>query len=188
MPGSRDGGGPLGRDPFGPAPFTPGPLGRNDCADPWKRRPQASLVYYIFEGLLVGFIGTKLVHVAAMSGGAGGSTKHRPTDVANNPYMEGLKTVSGKAGHTHGGPIPPGRYTIAEPARHPHLGLSAALIAYCPTMGRGGFYIHGRGPHGSDGCIVPLEKSQFDKLMSALEASKGGSLWVQETMGDERFA
>jgi hypothetical protein len=32
-------------------------------------------------------------------------------------------------------------------------------------MGRDGFYIHGAGPHGSDGCIVPTDKGQFQVLM-----------------------
>jgi hypothetical protein len=43
---------------------------------------------------------------------------------------------------------------------------------------RGGFFIHGRGQHGSDGCIVPMEG--FDALMSALEkAAPVGLLVVQ---------
>jgi hypothetical protein len=37
------------------------------------------------------------------------------------------------------------------------------------VTGRDGFYIHGRGPKGSDGCIVPME--QFGELMRALEAA-----------------
>jgi hypothetical protein len=55
-------------------------------------------------------------------------------------------------------------------------------------MGRDGFYIHGRGHHGSDGCIVPLDPRQFQNLMTALTQSNGGSLMVQETMSGDRFA
>jgi hypothetical protein len=105
--------------------------------------------------------------------------------------MEGLQTA-GKAsaiGHVHGGPLPPGKYIVSKPGHHPHLGLSAKLAhPHFHPMGRDGFYIHGQGPHGSDGCIVPLQKSQFRDLMTALTKSNGGTLIVQETMSGDMFA
>jgi hypothetical protein len=55
-------------------------------------------------------------------------------------------------------------------------------------MGRDGFYIHGREPHGSDGCIVPLDKAQFTALMAALKESGGRVLYVQETSDNTRYA
>lgn len=150
----------------------------------------AKLTYYIYEGVLTGSIGHKMVHMSALSGGGGGSTKHKTTMTVNNPYMAPFKTVGGKH-HKHGGPIPPGWYTIQKPATHHHLGLSARLNArsgHSPT-GRGGFFIHGRGPHGSDGCIVPLRKSQFQQLMKELSEAGGGTLYVAEQMEDTwRFA
>lgn len=150
--------------------------------------PKANLTYYIFEGLLIGTAGGRHIQVFAVSGGGGGSTKSRPAASANNPYMTGLKTMRQGAGHTHGGPIPLGRYRIHKPAQHPHLGRSAFLAPDrgTPMLGRSGFFIHGRGPHGSDGCIVPL--SQFKELMDALELSDGGSLCVLEAMAGSRFA
>ncbi len=148
----------------------------------------AQLSYYIFEGLLVGMIDGQLFHIPALSGGGGGSTKHSPDDSTNNPYMEALKTVDTKGMHIHGGPIPPGKYVIGTPRHHPHLGRCAPLVAEGAAMGRGGFFIHGRGKHGSDGCIVPLNKARFNGLMAALTASKGGILLVQESMSDIRFA
>jgi hypothetical protein len=149
----------------------------------------ANLTYYIFEGVLTGTVGGKLFHMSALSGGGGGSTKHRPATSVNNPYMEALKTRSSSTSHVHGGPIPPGKYTILKPSHHPHLGLSAKLVhPHFRPMGRDGFYIHGRGPHGSDGCIVPLESPKFQELMTALALSNGGVLFVEETMGGERFA
>jgi len=151
----------------------------------------AYLTYYIWEGLLTGVINGRLFHMSALSGGAGGSTQRRTTDAANNPYMEGLKTTgAAKAkGHTHGGPIPPGSYTIKKPGQHRHLGLSAQLVhPRWKPMGRDGFYIHGRGPHGSDGCIVPLAPHNFQELMSALTTTNGGELVVQESMSGDRFA
>src|SRR5262245_28880542 len=120
----------------------------------------AHLTYYIREGLLVGLIESRMYHIEALSGGAGGSKKHSPTAAVNNPYMEGLKSkeAPNSPNHVHGGPIPPGTYKVRTPGQHPHLGLAARLDhPSARPMRRDGFYIHGRGPHGSDGCIVPLD-------------------------------
>ena len=108
----------------------------------------------------------------------------------NNPYMEGLKTVGSGKSHVHGGPIPPGSYNVQTPAKHSHLGLSARLDSLTgkAPMGRDGFYIHGRGPHGSDGCIVPLDPHQFTQLMQDLSTTHGGRLVVVETMDGTRYA
>jgi len=152
---------------------------------------QAHLTYYIWEGLLAGTASGRVFSIPALSGGGGGSTRHRDTAATNNPYMEALKTtgVANSKAHRHGGPIPPGEYVIEKPSHHRHLGLSAALVhRYWKPVGRDGFYIHGRGPHGSDGCIVPVYSLDFQNLMSALRDSKGGVLIVQETMSGDRFA
>jgi hypothetical protein len=157
----------------------------------WSEEEQmeSNLTYYIFEGVLTGFANGSLIHISALSGGGGGSTKNRPSESVNNPYMEGLKTASTRTGHVHGGPLPPGTYAVKHPAVHKHLGLSAELVPKRGNMmGRGGFFIHGRGPHGSDGCIVPLDHVQFNRLMHALNMSNGGILVVAERMGGERFA
>ncbi|MFP5261297.1 MAG: hypothetical protein ACLGJB_05260 [Blastocatellia bacterium] len=148
----------------------------------------ASLTYYIFEGVLVGVAGSSVIHIFSLSGGGGGSKKYRPTAAGNNPYMEGLKTSGSGAKHHHGGPVPPGRYVIHPPENHPHLGRAARLEPDKRNnmMGRDAFYIHGRGPHGSDGCIVPL--TDFDNLMSALARDGSGVLYVEEAMGGDRFA
>jgi len=151
----------------------------------------ANLTYYIVDGVLTGLINGRLYHLLALSGGAGGSTKRPAESSTNNPYLEGLKTSGGPSEkkHVHGGPVPPGKYKIEPPAKHPHLGLSAKLVhpGWKP-MGRDGFFIHGRGPHGSDGCIVPLNSKQFQDLMDALTQSNGGSLVVEEAMGGNRYA
>ncbi len=122
----------------------------------------ANLTYYIWEGILTGYANGKTFHIPALSGGAGGSTKHLSGRAANNPYMEGLK-AAGRANaprHVHGGPIPPGKYTIKKPAHHPHLGPSAKLVhPHFKPIGRDGFYIHGRGPHGSEVASCPLIRS-----------------------------
>jgi hypothetical protein len=149
----------------------------------------ANLTYYIFEGVLTGTANGRMFHIQALSGGGGGSTQHPGNADTNNPYSQGVKTTEGKQ-HRHGGPLPTGRYRMATPSRHPHLGLSSRLDPYDAEqqqhmVGRDGFFIHGRGPHGSDGCIVPL--SSFQELMQALEKDRGGMLFVLEAMGGDRF-
>jgi hypothetical protein len=150
----------------------------------------ASLTYSISEGLLTGLANGAMIYVTALSGGGGGSTRHGGNSDTNNPYSTGVKTEEGKT-HQHGGPIPTGRYRILPPSRHPHLGLSCRLDPYDADQtrhmgGRDGFYIHGRGPHGSDGCIVPME--DFQELMTALGKDRGGVLFVLEAMDGSRFA
>lgn len=146
----------------------------------------AQLTYYIFEGVLTGFAGEKTIHMTALSGGRGGSRlKNVTTDAANNPYLTGLATSHSKG--IHGGPIPTGRYAIETPKVQnvgEHKILAAKLVeSHKLANGRGGFFIHGRGPHGSDGCIVPSSDSKFDELMTALRKDSGGVLYVQQAMG-----
>ncbi len=148
----------------------------------------ANLTYYVFEGVLVGQAGGRQFHIFARSGGGGGTTKGGETFVGNNPYMTGFRTAGKGKSHLHGGPVPLGRYKIEKPTTHPHLGLSALLKPDPPRKmaGRSGFFIHGRGPHGSDGCIVPL--GSFEDLIKAIEKDGGGVLHVVESFGDSRFA
>jgi hypothetical protein len=149
----------------------------------------ANLTYYIFEGVLTGTANGHMINITALSGGGGGSKEHGGNSDTNNPYSQSLKTQEGKT-HVHGGPIPVGRYKVLPPSKNPHLGLSARLDPYDEAQtkkmfGRDGFYIHGRGRHGSDGCIVPMER--FAELMAALEKDRGGVLFVLEAMGGDRF-
>jgi hypothetical protein len=146
------------------------------------------LTYYIYQGLLTGFAEGAFIHVHARSGGGGGSTKTVSTFVSNNPYSTGVKTSGTGAKHQHGGPVPLGDYKIHAPAHHPRLGRSCFLEPTRNTRlhGRSGFFIHGMGSHGSDGCIVPLEHFQF--LMDHIENDGGGVLHVLETMDNVRFA
>jgi hypothetical protein len=162
-----------------------------------EKSKSARLTYYIFEGVLAGNADGKFFHIFALSGGGGGSKSTKKgwvkNDVVNNPYMTGLVTKGSHDDpkHVHGGPIPRGGYIIAKPAWNKDLGLSAKLT---PMPGNkmagrtGGFYIHGRGPHGSDGCIVPTNAQEFHNLMQALENEGGGSLYVLTTTTGMEFA
>ncbi len=145
----------------------------------------ASLTFYIAEGLLVGTAGGHVWHISAKSGGGGGARGNPQGNAdTDNP---GSVSVKESKGH-RGGPIPPGRYRIGTPATHKGLGYSAALAPYdaaqqAHMFGRGGFYIHGRGPKGSDGCIVPMES--FGPLMAALAKDHGGLLTVYPRIGGD---
>lgn len=149
----------------------------------------AALTYYIFDGILAGTVNGTGFTMPALTGGGGGSTKNRPDTPTNNPYMYGLKTSDAGKTHQHGGPIPLGHYKVGKPSHRPHLGLCAQLDPERPLPNnRGGFYIHNRGPHGSDGCIVPTDPVKFQQLMHALTLSNGATLMVLETMDGTRFA
>jgi hypothetical protein len=160
---------------------------------------KASLTYYIWEGILVGQVAGERIFMLAASGGGGGTIKPHPDEPqnVNNPYATGRLTHShggGTGRPVRGGPIPVGRYLI-EPPKPWHKTRAARLIPSVPASrftaltGRsGGFLIHGRGPLGSDGCIVPLLPSDFPKLMDGLEADGGGVLTVLEAQGGSRFA
>lgn len=155
----------------------------------------AQLTYFIFEGVLTGFIDDEFIHESAFSGGAAGSRdspktkKHAfikaalHTADANNPYSYALQE-NDKTG-TRGGPIPPGSYQILPPANHPKLRLSAKLVipsGMHQVNLRDGFYIHGQGPKGSDGCIVLPGPEPFQSIMTKLKKSQGGHLQVLQAM------
>lgn len=141
------------------------------------------LNYSISSAILSSLSSTQPFTIVAYSGGRGGSKTPGAADplIMNNPLAMCVKTDH--AAGIHGGPLPIGSYTIDPPAHHPHLGYSARLTPIAGTSlfgmcGRDGFYIHGRGPHGSDGCIVPATGADFQALMQVLTESQGGRLNV----------
>jgi len=141
----------------------------------------ASLKYSLFNGVLEGKAGGHDIRVNAWSGEGGGSTKEKPKEFGHGVFgiLETTVKTKGKGkSHQHGGPLPVGKYKIVAPKRHPHLGLAARLDPMPGNLmlGRDGFYIHGRGKHGSDGCIVP--ETDFQKIMKAITTSGGGTLEV----------
>ncbi len=137
------------------------------------------LNYSLMSALLRGNFGASPFAIVAYSGGRGGSTTPGAIQpgIMNNPFAMCLKTDHARG--IHGGPLPFGGYTIATPTVHPHLGLSARLTPIARTApvgmcGRDGFYIHGCGPHGSDGCIVQAAAVTFQTLMHLLTTSLDG--------------
>lgn len=145
------------------------------------------LTYYVAEGILVGTVAGKDFHIAAVSGGVGASTNNTLTGAVDKTKAVVSSLKNGAPAHTHvpGGPIPTGSYSIEPPAKHPTLGLSARLdTLFVKAVARDGFYIHGNGPHGSDGCIVPVVAADFQRLMTALRASDGGYMAVLASEDD----
>jgi hypothetical protein len=152
----------------------------------------ARLEYYIMERTLRGSVGGKAVHFYALSGGGGGRRGNPvPTEVVNNPYFEGREYIESRG--QDGGPIPPGWYWIlhSNPKDFSQHGICVRLkpMKHTFVMGRGGFLIHGQGPRGSQGCIVPMiDSDQLTKLIKALDEDGGGTLYVDESIEGYRFA
>ena len=141
----------------------------------------ANLIFHVNYGLLTGVVGGRHVTMSVVSGGGGGAVgkiRFDDSHAVNNPLSSNQKANSKR--HVRGGTIPAGTWTIGTPAHRAHLGWSAALTPrIVPTLGhRGGFYIHGRGKHGSDGCLVPMNPTNFHALLDGLTADHGGSLTV----------
>ena len=165
-----------------------------------QKGPVARLEYDAARELLTGSVGSaRPFHVIAYSGGGRG---HR-TDVdairaarylhaqagtlssrlANTPE---IKTKAG-AYVQRGGTLPPGHYTCHYRAHHLTFGECIQLLRTADAMaihspfsphpiphGRGDdFFIHGAGPKGSDGCIVPANDAERRRLNQAVKAFSG---------------
>lgn len=150
--------------------------------DESDKHGNASLAFYILNGILRGTIGEKTVAMPMYSGGGGGSTKNKPDPSVNDPRETTLKTK--EKPHVHGGPLPTGWYSV----RKPRIGSDGGGIpGRCAKLvpdadnamhDRDAFYIHGRGPHGSDGCLVPKAREDFKTLMDDLEKAAGSKLYA----------
>ncbi|MBP7167199.1 MAG: hypothetical protein KBB64_06040 [Bacteroidia bacterium] len=115
------------------------------------------LTYNIATLRLYGVIDGKTIDVLAHSGGRGGTKTPGAKNfiIANNPFLthHGLNEKLKNKGAV-GGPLPMGTYTMTLHREKNKIRLNPT--ANVNMHGRsGGFLIHGRGPRGSDGCIVP---------------------------------
>ncbi len=138
------------------------------------------LTYSIASEWLRGSVGTESFRLHAWSGGARGRTG------SGAEHSLASFSVFRRTDHSkgiHGGPLPPGLYLCHYVAHHPHLGECIALEPTLTAMfqvdpranvkfyKRDGFYIHGRVPHGSDGCIVPENNGERKRLNLAVKNS-----------------
>lgn len=161
--------------------------------------PVANLEYNAAAERLAGSIGTQMFQLTAYSGGSRG---HKPNVTAQQAKsylynqagslmsrLATTKTLEDKSGNylQRGGTLPPGHYQCHYVAHHKTFGecirlarLADALAIHSPLAsmpiphGRGDdFYIHGSGPKGSDGCIVPANNSERLRLNKAVREFAG---------------
>lgn len=129
--------------------------------------PAPQLRYNIAEELLFGTIDKTLIRCNAGSGGYAGTKKQGKENyfLKNNALATG---VGGPGAHAFG-PIPLGYWWM-----HPHESdanrVRLAAFPTTQTFNRGPFLIHGRGPIGSEGCIVPYNFSDVQKVHTAVVA------------------
>jgi hypothetical protein len=137
-----------------------------------------ALTYSIAREWLSGSIDRQQFQLRASSGGGRGR-KGAGAEFSVNSYDVHRK--ANKSEDITGGPLPPGLYSCEFVAAHPKLHRCIRLLPAVTVKlaGRGGFYIHGRGKHGSDGCIVPENASELHRLVEAIkDASRTVTLHV----------
>lgn len=84
-----------------------------------------------------------------------------------------------RASPTDFGSIPNGIFEVGVPHHSAHLGQCAALNPVQGSlMGRGGFYIHGEGKIGSEGCIIPINNKIDDVLIQIRRLQIKGPLYL----------
>jgi hypothetical protein len=133
------------------------------------------LTYNIVEQLLEGVVDGHAIHARAVSGGRAGTKTAGAENpfLANNPYLTKVK----KAGTTPGGPTIMGKYRLVAHESHSNW-IRLVPFSDNAMFGRDGFAIHGRGPRGSDGCIVPTDFAVVQmlyKLVKARQAAHKGA-------------
>jgi hypothetical protein len=122
------------------------------------------LSYNIVEQRLLGRLGSVVINCTAGSGGRAG-TKTKDAEnwwLKNNP----LATHIHLGAHQFG-PLPQGRYYMHPHEKHNNivrLGPFPSNFMY----GRSEFLIHGRGPIGSHGCIVPYDLNDVITIYNAV--------------------
>lgn len=154
------------------------------------------LRYSIMDECLYGTVGDESFSMRAFSGGGRGSTAGME-QVGVDQWNTRKKAPKTFDQTNRGGPLPVGLYLATYFGVHPHLGLCAQLaqtissliqtdsdspIGFSVTE-RDAFYIHGEGPKGSDGCIVPANKVELKSLLEAIRAAPGPVVLVVHSEG-----
>lgn len=124
----------------------------------------ADITFNIASGRLSGIVGDYKFDIHAFSGGRGGSKKKGAVHpvIVNNPLLTHMK-LHGHGDFDYAGALPMGLYTLkSHESKSNWIRLIPDKENYMRS--RDGFAIHGRGPRGSDGCIVPNDFSIVTKL------------------------
>ena len=159
--------------------------------------PIARLEYSAASELLTGAIGSSRFRVVASSGGSRGHKTSVSAKAAGKylhaqassltSHLATTKTIEKDGKYLQrGGTLPPGHYICDYHAKHAAFGeciqlrqTSDALAIHSPFSpfpiphGRSGFFIHGSGPKGSDGCIVPANEVERLRLNKAVRDFPG---------------
>jgi hypothetical protein len=124
-------------------------------------------MYFIYDQSLVGKVNGLHFQMHAVAGGRAGSTNPKVVNkaVANNPYRTGQEEKPGVVG----GPLPCGHYTLQANPDKNWIDLIPDKNNWMVT--RDGFAIHGHGPIGSQGCIVPDLYSDLESLVRQVRRS-----------------
>ncbi len=78
------------------------------------------------------------------------------------------------------GPIPNGLFQVGAIQQHPKLGQCSELRPIAGAMmGRAGFFIHGQGKTGSEGCIVPVGGTLVEVLQAISELRGLGPVYLR---------
>jgi hypothetical protein len=147
----------------------------------------ARLTFDASREQLTGAIAPHHFHLHAVSGGGRGSTVQGVASNSLTSHLANTRTIKQHGQYVQrGGTLPPGAYRCEYLAQHPHFGecvrlhaLQSAMAIHSPFAsmpifhGRDSFYIHGRGKHGSDGCIVVLHRSDRIRLNGAIRDFEG---------------
>jgi len=160
----------------------------------------ATLVYDAASELLTGTVGNEPpFRLIAYSGGSRGHRKDVTPDQSSSYLHDQAKTLLSRLATTRetkdrdgryvqrGGTLPPGHYSCHYVANHSTfheciqlLRSADALAIHSPFSPhpipheRGDdFFIHGSGPKGSDGCIVPASNPERLRLNRAVKQFQG---------------
>jgi hypothetical protein len=139
------------------------------------------LTYNIASGLLTGRIDDVFISAYAGSGGRAGSKTPGSLNwwLANNPLATHVKQAANNA--NPGGPLPMGVYKVIL-HEHRKNWLRLIPVDQAAMFDRAGMAIHGRGPHGSDGCIVPTDFAAvvlLCELVRRRQAAGGPDIYLQ---------
>jgi hypothetical protein len=158
----------------------------------------ANLEYNAARERLTGSVGDQPFNVIAYSGGSRGHKPNVAVPLAGKYLYANADSLFSRLATTktiekadgsfvqRGGTLPPGHYRCHFVEAHPVFGDCIQLVQtrdalaihspfspYPIPHGRAGFFIHGAGPKGSDGCIVPANEYDRQKLNAAVRDFTG---------------
>jgi len=163
----------------------------------------AYLTYDAAQELLWGTVGREHFHVKAFSGGSRGHKANVSSKLAAEYHHSESTKLSSRFANTpevkkdghykqRGGTLPAGHYACRYIAHHHSFGecvqllmLSDARAIHSPFSPRpiphyrhDDFFVHGAGPKGSDGCIVPQSNLVRRRLNRAIKDFHGKVILV----------